>query len=128
MHMLYNLAEMAFTDELLGKNVTKDDLAIAEKWLYLFAQRLGVEQAKVIRSFVADELVTLYTYREACVRKAYSLPGAYGRGGETDDFYGKKLSYIESRIKRLESTITPEELTGNPTDYSGYRSCEIFRG
>ena len=73
--MLYDLAEMAFMDELLGKNVTKDDLAIAEKWLYLFAQRLGVEQAKVIRSFVADELVTLYTYRETCVRKAYSLPG-----------------------------------------------------
>lgn len=45
--MLYDLAEMAFMDELLGKNVTKDDLAIAEKWLYLFAQRLGVEQAKV---------------------------------------------------------------------------------
>lgn len=128
MHMLYNLAEMAFTDELLGKNVTKDDLATAEKWLYLFAQRLGVSEDKVIRSFVTDELVTLYTYRETCVRKAYSLPGAYGRGGETDDFYGKKLSYIEGRIKRLESTITPEELTGNPTDYSGYRSCEIFRG
>lgn len=128
MHMLYNLAEMAFTDELLGKNVTKDDLATAEKWLYLFAQRLGVSEDKVIRSFVTDELVTLYTYRETCVRKAYGLPGAPGRGGETDDFYGKKLSYIEGRIKRLESTITPEELTGNPTDYSGYRSCEIFRG
>ena len=68
--MLYDLAEMTFSDELLGKNVSRDDLAIAEKWLYLFAQRLGVEQAKVIRSFVADELVTLYTYRETCVRKA----------------------------------------------------------
>lgn len=126
--MLYDLAEMAFMDELLGKNVIKDDLAIAEKWLYLFAQRLGVEQAKVIRSFVADELVTLYTYRETCVRKAYSLPGAYGRGCETDDFYGKKLAYIQGRIKELEGSITPEDLTGDPTQYSGYRSCEIFRG
>lgn len=126
--MLYDLAEMTFSDELLGKNVSRDDLAIAEKWLYLFAQRLGVEQAKVIRSFVADELVTLYTYRETCVRKAYSLPGTYGRGGETDDFYGKKLAYIQGRIKELEGSITPEDLTGDPMQYSGYRSCEIFRG
>lgn len=126
--MLYDLAEMTFMDELLGKNVTKDDLAIAEKWLYLFAQRLGVEQAKVIRSFVADELVTLYTYREACVRKAYGLTGSPGRGGETDDFYGKKLAYIQGRIKELEGSITPKDLTGDPTKYSGYRSCEIFRG
>lgn len=34
--MLYDLAEMTFSDELLGKNVSRDDLAIAEKWLYAF--------------------------------------------------------------------------------------------
>ena len=72
--------------------------------------------------------MTLYTYRETCVRKAYSLPGTYGRGGETDDFYGKKLAYIQGRIKELEGSITPEDLTGDSTKYSGYRSCEIFRG
>ena len=31
-------------------------------------------------------------------------------------------------IKLLESRITPEQLTGNPTEYKGYRSVEIYRG
>ena len=39
-----------------------------------------------------------------------------------------KLEYYESRIKQLESRITPKQLTGDPTEYKGYRSVEIFRG
>ncbi len=52
----------------------------------------------------------------------------YTSNGSTDDFYSKKLEYYEARIKLLELRITPEQLTGNPTEYKGYRSVEIYRG
>ena len=125
---MYALSDLNFSDELLGKSVSGDDVQKAEDWLYLFASRLGVAREQIVRSFVADELVTAYAYREVCVRKAYSLPGTYNRDGSTDDFYSKKLAYFENRIKQLENKITPNQLTGGAANSAGYRTCEIFRG
>ena len=72
--MLYDYTEMQFTDELLGKEVLPQHVERAEQGLYAFAKRLGVPQGDVIRSYLADELVQLYTYRFVCFDKAYALP------------------------------------------------------
>lgn len=126
--MLYEFQEMTFDDELLGPNVLETTLTKAEQWLYVLAKRLGVQESDVIRSFVADELVTLYCYRETCINKAASLVGPYSRGGQDDDYYSKKLTYINARIAVLESQITAEQLTGQPAKYAGYRCIPLYRG
>lgn len=126
--MLYEFQEMTFDDELLGPNVLETTLTKAEQWLYVLAKRLGVQESDVIRSFVADELVTLYCYRETCMNKAASLVGPYSRGGQDDDYYSKKLTYINARIAVLESQITAEQLTGQPAKYAGYRCIPLYRG
>lgn len=126
--MLYEFQEMTFNDELLGPNVLETTLTKAEQWLYVLAKRLGVQESDVIRSFVADELVTLYCYREACMNKAASLIGQYSRNGQDDDYYSKKLTYINARIAVLENQITAEQLTGQPAKYAGYRCIPLYRG
>lgn len=126
--MLYEFQEMTFNDELLGPNVLETTLTKAEQWLYVLAKRLGVQERDVIRSFVADELVTLYCYRETCMNKAASLTGQYSRNGQDDDYYSKKLKYINDRIAVLENQITAEQLTGQPAKYAGYRCIPLYRG
>ena len=126
--MLYEFQNMTFDDELLGPNVLETTLTKAEQWLYVLAKRLGVQESDVIRSFVADELVTLYCYRETCTNKAASLVGQYSRGGQDDDYYSKKLTYINARIAVLENQITAEQLTGQPAKYAGYRCIPLYRG
>lgn len=126
--MLYNFQDMVFDDELLGPNVLESTLKKAENWLYVLAKRLGVQEGDVIRSFITDELVTLYCYRETCSNKAASLTGQYSRNGQDDDFYSKKLKYINDRISVLEAQITAEQLTGRPDKYVGYRSIPLYRG
>ena len=126
--MLYEFQNMTFDDELLGPNVLETTLTKAEQWLYVLAKRLGVQESDVIRSFVADELVTLYCYRETCTNKATSLVGQYSRNGQDDDYYSKKLTYINARIAVLENQITAEQLTGQPAKYAGYRCIPLYRG
>ena len=126
--MLYEFKEMTFDDELLGPNVLETTLTKAEQWLYVLAKRLGVQESDVIRSFVVDELVTLYCYRETCMNKAASLTGQYSRNGQDDDYYSKKLKYINDRIAVLENQITAEQLTGQPAKYAGYRCIPLYRG
>lgn len=126
--MLYEFQNMTFDDELLGPNVLETTLTKAEQWLYVLAKRLGVQESDVIRSFVADELVTLYCYRETCINKAASLVGPYSRNGQDDDYYSKKLTYINARIAVLENQITAEQLTGQPAKYAGYRCIPLYRG
>lgn len=126
--MLYEFQDMTFDDELLSPNVLETTLTKAEQWLYVLAKRLGVQESDVIRSFVADELVTLYCYRETCMNKAASLVGQYSRNGQDDDYYSKKLTYINARIAVLENQITAEQLTGQPAKYAGYRCIPLYRG
>lgn len=126
--MLYKFQDMIFDDELLGPNVLESTLQKAENWLYVLAKKLGVQESDVIRSFIVDELVTLYCYRETCMNKSASLTGQYSRNGQDDDFYSKKLKYINNRISVLEAQITAEQLTGRPDKYVGYRSIPLYRG
>lgn len=126
--MLYKFQDMIFDDELLWPNVLESTLQKAENWLYVLAKKLGVQESDVIRSFVADELVTLYCYRETCMNKSASLTGQYSRNGNDDDCYSKKLKYINNRITVLENQITAEQLTGQPSKYAGYRSIPLYRG
>ena len=126
--MLYEFQSMIFDDELLGPNVLERTLKKAENWLYVLAKRLGVKEGDVIRSFIVDELVTLYCYRETSMNKSASLTGQYSRNGNDDDYYSKKLKYINNRIAVLENQITAEQLTGQPSKYAGYRSIPLYRG
>lgn len=126
--MLYKFQDMIFDDELLGPNVLESTLQKAENWLYVLAKRLGVKEGDVIRSFIVDELVTLYCYRETSMNKSASLTGQYSRNGNDDDYYSKKLKYINNRIAVLENQITAEQLTGQPSKYAGYRSIPLYRG
>lgn len=126
--MLYEFQSMIFNDELLGPNVLESTLKKAENWLYVLAKRLGVKEGDVVRSFIADELVTLYCYRETCMNKSASLTGQYSRNSQDDDCYSKKLKYINNRIAVLENQITAEQLTGQPSKYAGYRSIPLYRG
>ncbi len=126
--MLYDYGALRFDDELLGPNITVSTLEKAEKWLYVFAKQLGVPQGDIIRSFIIDELVAMYCYREVCMNKASSLAGQYSRNGETEDFYAKKMKFINDRIADLEKQITAEQLTGQPKKYNGYRAVPLYRG
>ena len=121
--MLYQFQEVQFNDELLGPNVRESDFEKAESWLYVLAKQLGVPNADVVRSFVVDELVTLYA-----LNKAASLIGQYNRNGQDDDYYSKKLRYINDRIAMIESQMTAEQLTGQPNKYVGYRTIPLYRG
>lgn len=126
--MLYQYDEMKFNDELLGHNVRQSDFEKAESWLYVLAKRFGVPNDDVVRSFVVDELVTLYAYREVAMNKAASLIGQYNRNGQDDDYYSKKLRYINDRIATIEGQMTAEQLTGQPKKYNGYRIIPLYRG
>lgn len=126
--MLYVYEDMTFDDELLGQNVTASNLAKGEQWMFVLAKQLGVAHEDVVRSFIVDELVTLYTYREVCMNKASSLTGQYSRTGEDDNFYSKKLKFINDRLAVLEKQITAEQLTGQPAKYSGFRTVPLYRG
>ena len=126
--MLYEFQDMVFDDELLGPNVLENTLKKAENWLYVLAKKLGVQESDVIRSFITDELLTLYCYRETCMNKAASLIGQYSRNGSDDDYYSKKLKYINDRIAILEAQITAEQLTGQPAKDAGYRNIPLYRG
>lgn len=126
--MLYEFQDMVFDDELLSPNVLETTLKKAENWLYVLAKKLGVQEGDIIRSFITDELVTLYCYRETCMNKAASLIGQYSRNGSDDDYYSKKLKYINDRIAVLEAQITAEQLTGQSAKYAGYRNIPLYRG
>jgi len=62
------------------------------------------------------------------MNKSASLTGQYSRNGNDDDYYSKKLKYINNRIAVLENQITAEQLTGQPSKYAGYRSIPLYRG
>ena len=62
------------------------------------------------------------------MNKAASLIGQYNRNGQDDDYYSKKLRYINDRIAMIEGQMTAEQLTGQPSKYVGYRTIPLYRG
>lgn len=124
-------------DELLGPGVTIEIAKKALSWLSFFAARLGVDFEAVQESFIVEQLLQLYAYREVCVMKSYGLNAPFGRRGGADepDYYGRKLAYYEERIRILEKTVTAADLTRadgsaekEETPYKNYRSVGIHRG
>ena len=121
-------------DELLAPNV---DVAIMQKsidWLTFFANKLGVNAESIKVNFIVAKLLQAYAYREVCVSKSFSIGHPFKGGEDTPDYYGKKLYYYESRIKELEKSITPLDLTrgeagvSEDRPFKPYRSVSIRRG
>ncbi len=123
-------------DELLAPNV---DVAIMQKsidWLTFFANKLGVNAESIKVNFIVAKLLQAYAYREVCVSKSFSIGNPFkgGKSEDDPDYYGKKLYYYESRIKELEKSITPLDLTrgdagvSEDRPFKPYRSVSIRRG
>lgn len=117
-------------DELVGREVSEDIMTKAYEWLFYFASKLGVEREDIAYSFIIRELLTMYAYREVCVKKGYGAIGTPYRGQNGDDHYTNKSKTYDARIKQLEATITAEDITGDNTSgkRANYRAIQLFRG
>lgn len=117
-------------DELVGREVSEDIMTKAYEWLFYFANKLGVEREDIAYSFIVRELLTMYAYREVCIKKGYGAIGTPYRGQNGDDHYTNKSKTYDARIKQLEATITAEDITGDNTSgkRANYRAIQLFRG
>lgn len=116
-------------DELLGREVTERIMVKAYDWLFYFAQRLGVAQEDITYNFIVRELLSLYAYREVCLKKSYGSLGTAYRGQQYEDFYSQKQRSYDNRIKQLEQTITAQDLTGDTEGVrANYRTVRMYRG
>ena len=117
-------------DELVGREVSEDIMTKAYEWLFYFANKLGVEREDIAYSFIVCELLTMYAYREVCIKKGYGAIGTPYRGQSGDDHYTNKSKTYDARIKQLEATITAEDITGDNTSgkRANYRAIQLFRG
>ena len=117
-------------DELVGREVSEDIMTKAYEWLFYFASKLVVEREDIAYSFIVRELLTMYAYREVCIKKGYGAIGTPYRGQSGDDHYTNKSKTYDARIKQLEATLTAEDLTGDNTSgkRANYRVIRMFRG
>lgn len=121
-------------DELLAPNVNEEIVQKAIDWLTFFANKLGVNADSIKVNFIVAKLLQAYAYREVCVSKSFSIGSPFKGGEDAPDYYGKKLYYYESRIKELEKSITPLDLTrgdagvAEERPFKPYRSVSIKRG
>lgn len=117
-------------DELVGREVSEDIMTKAYEWLFYFANKLGVGREDIAYSFIVRELLTMYAYREVCIKKGYGAIGTPYRGQSGDDHYTNKSKTYDARIKQLESKLTAEDLTGDNTSgkRANYRVIRMFRG
>ncbi len=128
------VAHLRGGDELLAPNVNEEIVQKAIDWLTFFANKLGVNADSIKVNFIVAKLLQAYAYREVCVSKSFSIGNPFKGGEDTPDYYGKKLYYYESRIKELEKSITPLDLTRGEDGvteerpFKPYRSVSIKRG
>lgn len=130
------VAHLRGGDELLAPNVNEEIVQKAIDWLTFFANKLGVNSDSIKVNFIVAKLLQAYAYKEVCVSKSFSIGNPFkgGKSEDAPDYYGKKLYYYESRIKELEKSITPLDLTrgdagvAEERPFKPYRSVSIKRG
>ena len=126
--MLLQADALQDKDELLGASVTDDLIKEAEEYLRAAAAGLGVAWDAVQPTYYVRRFLTVYVFRELCIRKSYTGAQAWGSGGADDkDSYAGKYSFYRDEMKRLEASMTAAALTGEAQTVS-YGSIELYRG
>lgn len=126
--MLLQADALQDKDELLGASVTDDLITEAEEYLRASAAGLGVAWDTVQPTYYVRRFLTVYVFRELCIRKSYTGAQAWGSGGADDkDSYAGKYSFYRDEMKRLEASMTAAALTGEAQTVS-YGSIELYRG
>lgn len=126
--MLLQADNLKDKDELLGALVTEELIAEAEEYLRAAAAGLGVAWDTVQPTYYVRRFLTVYVFRELCVRKSYTGARAWGSGGADDkDSYAGKYGFYRDEMKRLEASMTAQALTGEAVS-NGYGSVELYRG
>ena len=125
--MLLQADNLKDKDELLGALVTEELIAEAEEYLRAAAAGLGVAWDTVQPTYYVRRFLTVYVFRELCVRKSYTGAQTWGSGAGDQDSYGGKYGFYRDEMKRLEASMTAQALTGAAVS-NGYGSVELYRG
>lgn len=126
--MLLQVNDLKDKDELLGESVTEALIGEAEEYLRAAAAGLGVAWDTVQPTYYVRRFLTVYVFRELCMRKSYTGAQAWGSGSADDkDSYAGKYSFYRDEMKRLEASMTVQALTGAAVQ-SGYGSVQLYRG
>ena len=126
--MLLQVNDLKDKDELLGESVTEALIGEAEEYLRAAAAGLGVAWDTVQPTYYVRRFLTVYVFRELCMRKSYTGAQAWGSGSADDkDSYAGKYSFYCDEMKRLEASMTAAALTGEAVS-KGYGSVELYRG
>ena len=125
--MLLQADALLDKDELLGASVTDDLIKEAEEYLRAAAAGLGVAWDAVQPTYYVRRFLTVYVFRELCIRKSYTGAQAWGSGSDDRDSYAGKYSFYRDEMKRLEASMTAAALTGAAAG-SSYGSIALYRG
>ncbi len=125
--MLLQADALQDKDELLGASVTDDLITEAEEYLRAAAAGLGVAWDAVQPTYYVRRFLTVYVFRELCMRKSYTGTQTWGSGSDDRDSYAGKYSFYRDEMKRLEASMTAAALTGAAQTVS-YGSIELYRG
>ena len=125
--MLLQATELRDKDELLGTSVTDDLIAEAEEYLRAAAEGLGVAWEAVQPTYYVRRFLTVYVFRELCIRRSFTGAQTWGSGTGDQDSYAGKYGFYRDEMKRLEASMTAQALTGAAVQ-SGYSSVQLYRG
>lgn len=125
--MLLQADALQDKDELLGASVTDDLITEAEEYLRAAAAGLGVAWDAVQPTYYVRRFLTVYVFRELCIRKSYTGAQAWGSDSDDRDSYAGKYSFYRDEMKRLEASMTAAALTGEAAG-SSYGSIALYRG
>ena len=125
--MLLQADALRDKDELLGASVTGDLIAEAEEYLRAAAAGLGVAWDAVQPTYYVRRFLTVYVFRELCMRKSFTGAQTWGSGAGDQDSYAGKYGFYRDEMKRLEASMTAQALTGAAVQ-SGYGSVQLYRG
>ena len=125
--MLLQADALRDKDELLGTSVTDDLITEAEEYLRVAATGLGVPWEAVQPTYYVRRFLTIYVFRELCMRKSYTGTQTWGSGSDDRDSYAGEYSFYRDEMKRLEASMTAAALTGAAAG-SSYGSIALYRG
>lgn len=125
--MFFSPDDLKDKDELLGTSVTDTLIAEAEEYLRASADGLGVAWETVQPTYYVRRFLTVYVFRELCIRRSFTGAQTWGSGVGDQDSYAGKYGFYRDEMKRLEASMTAQALTGAAVQ-SGYGSVQLYRG
>ncbi len=131
--LLVTVDELMVKDDLLGTSVTEDVIQEAQDYLFQVASEMNIDVALVQPTYTVKRFITMYVFKELCMRKSYvgTRNTTYGKSSSDDaDSYALKYEFYKNELTTLERGLTESALTGT-TSHSGaggYRTISIHRG